>query len=98
MPARSFWHPPLWKWIVLLVLFAAMVVLIRWKPVSHPTKIELLPISDFFPASDASYPSVVISMTPESKGVRFASSIALIKPTVRHDAPVNQAPTHQGQP
>jgi YD repeat-containing protein len=90
MPARSFWHPPLWKWIVLLVLFAAMVVLIRWKPVSHPTKIELLPISDFFPASDASYPSVVISMTPESKGVRFASSISLIKPTVRHDAPVNQ--------
>jgi YD repeat-containing protein len=89
MPARSFWHPPLWKWIVLLVLLAATVVLVRWKPAARPIKIELLPIADSFPAWDGSYPAVVISLTSESGRVSFKSSISLINPTVRHDAPVN---------
>ncbi len=90
MSAPRFWRPPFWKWAVALVLLAATAVLVRWKPSAHATKIELLPITDFFPAWDASYPSVVIAMTSDSKGVRFASTISLIKPTVRHDAPVNQ--------
>ena len=90
MPVRSFWRPPLWKWTVFLVLLAATVVLARWKPAPRPIKIELLPITDSFPAWDGSYPSVVISLTSESGRVNFKSSISLTRPTVQHDAPVNQ--------
>jgi YD repeat-containing protein len=90
MPARSFWRPPLWKWTVFLVLLAATVVLARWKPAPHPLRIELLPITDSFPPWDGSYPSVVISLNSASGRVRFKTSISLTKPTVRHDAPVNQ--------
>ena len=90
MAKRSFWRPPLWKWTVLLALLATTIVLVRWKPAAHAVKIELLPIADSFPAWDGSYPAVVISMTGESGRVSFTTSIPTIKPTVRHDAPVNQ--------
>jgi hypothetical protein len=56
MRARRFWRPPLWKWIVVLVLLAATAVLVRWKPAARPVKIELLPFTDSFPAWDGSYP------------------------------------------
>jgi YD repeat-containing protein len=92
MTERRFWHPPLWKWAAVLVLLAAATLLIRWKPALHPypLKIELLPITDSSPAWDGSYPSVIISMSSDSGQVKFKSSISLIKPTIRHDAPVNQ--------
>jgi len=90
MRVRSFWRPPLWKWTVFLVLLAATVVLRWWKPAPRPIKIELLPISDSFPAWDGSYPSVVVSLTSESGRVNFKSSVSLTKPTVQHVAPVNQ--------
>jgi YD repeat-containing protein len=90
MSAPRFWRPPLWKWTVVLVLLAVTTVLVRWKPGAHPVKIELLPITDSFPPWDGSYPSVVISLTSESGRVSFNTSISVIKPTVRHDAPVNQ--------
>ena len=87
---KSFWRRPLWKWTAFLVLLAAAVVLARWKPAPRPTKIELLPIADSYPAWDGSYPSVVVSLTTDSGRAKFKSSISLIKPTVRHDSPVNQ--------
>src|ERR1022692_284811 len=90
MPAPRFWRPPLWKWTIVLVLLAVTAMLVRWKPAARPVKIELLPIADFFPAWDGSYPTVVISMSSESGRVSFKSSIPVIKPTVRHDGPVNQ--------
>jgi len=90
MRARGFWRPPLWKWAVALLLLAATAALIRWKPAARPVKVELLPITDSFPAWDESYPSVVISLTSESDRVKFTSSISAVKPTVRHDVPVNQ--------
>lgn len=90
MPVRNFWRPPLWKWFLVVALLAATVVLVRWKPAPRPIKIELLPITDSFPPWDGSYPSVVISLTSESGRVHIKSSISLTKPTVRHDAPVNQ--------
>lgn len=93
MVARSFWRPPFWKWTVLLALVAGVVVLARWKPAASPAKpvaIELLPFADSSPAWDGSYPSVVISLSSESGRASFKGSISLIKPTLRHDAPVNQ--------
>jgi YD repeat-containing protein len=90
MPARSFWRPPLWKWIVFLVFLAATVVLARWKPAPRPVEIELLLITDSFPPWDGSYPSAVISVTSDSGRVRFKNCISLTKPTVQHDLPVNQ--------
>jgi YD repeat-containing protein len=86
----SFWRPPLWKWTVLLALLAATAFLARWKPAAHPVKIELLPISDYFPAWDGSYPSLIISLTYESGLATFTSAVSVTKPTIRHDAPVNQ--------
>lgn len=93
MPVRSFWRPPLWKWFFVVALLAVTVVLARWKPAPppvRPVRIELLPITDSFPPWDGSYPSVVISLGSESGRVKFKTSIALLKPTVRHVAPVNQ--------
>jgi YD repeat-containing protein len=90
MPAPRFWRPPLWKWIVVLVLLVVATVVVRWKPSARPVKIELLPITDSFPPWNGSYPSVVISVASDSGRISFKSSIALVKPTVRHDAPVNQ--------
>ena len=93
MPARSFWRPPLWKWFFVVALLVASAALIRWKPAApqaRPARIEFLPIADFSPPWDGSYPAVVISLSSESGQVSFKSSITLIKPTVRHDAPVNQ--------
>jgi len=93
MPAPSFWRPPLWKWFFVLALLAATAVLMRWKPAAPPAlpvKIELLPIADSSLAWDGSYPAVVISLSSESRQISFKGFITHIKPTVRHDAPVNQ--------
>ncbi len=90
MRSRNFSRPVLWKWSAFVVLIAAAVLLARWKPAPRPLKVELLPIADASPAWDATYPSVVISLTTDSARAELTSSISIIKPTVRHDAPVNQ--------
>ena len=90
MLAPRFWRPPLWKWTVVLALLTLAIALARWKPAKRPAKIELLPITDSFPPWDGSYPSVVISVASDSGRIRFKSSIAPVKPTVRHESPVNQ--------
>jgi YD repeat-containing protein len=88
--AKDFWQPPVWKWLVFLLLVGASVLLFRFRPAPRPVKVELLPLNYPAPTWDGSYPSVVIPL-PDSGGVNFKGSISLIKPTVQHDSPVNQA-------
>jgi len=87
---NSFWHPPLWKWVVLLALLGAAVCLLPRKSRPHPAKIELLQFDQSTPAWDGSYPSVVISLVDQSGHPRFKTSILKVAPTVKHDVPVNQ--------
>jgi YD repeat-containing protein len=89
--ARRFWHPPAWKWGLVLLLLAAAAILLFRKPSVRPVKVELLPFTDQPPAWDGAYPYMVIS--PANAGrdpVDFKSSIQLIRPTVRHDSPVDE--------
>lgn len=94
-----FWRPPVWKWGLVLVLIACAAFLLVWKPAKHPVKVELLPFTDSPPAWNGSYPYLVISPVDlDSDHIKFKSSIVLIKPTVRHDSPVNefQVDLHSG--
>ena len=86
---RKFWHPPLWKWALVVGLLACSEFLFLWKPAAPPVKVELLPFTDSPPAWDGAYPYVVISPVAGSSPLKFTSSIAMIQPTVRHDSPVN---------
>ncbi len=88
---KDFWHPPLWKWLAFLLLVVISVLLFRYKPAPKTVKVELLALNYPTPTWDGSYPSVVIPLAPDSGRVNSQSSILLIKPTVRHDLPVNQA-------
>jgi YD repeat-containing protein len=61
--------------------------------------VELLAFSDSPPAWDGSYPFLVISPVDlASDPIKWKSSISLIKPTLHHDAPVNefQVDLHSG--
>jgi YD repeat-containing protein len=53
-------------------------------------KVELLPFTDSPPEWDGAYPYVVISPISGSSPFKFETSISLIKPTVRHDSPLNE--------
>ena len=86
----KFWHPPLWKWAVFLALIAGCVVLLKRSAPPRPVKVELLPFTNSPPAWDGAYPYVVISPVSGSKPLKFRSSISLVKPTLRHDSPVNE--------
>jgi YD repeat-containing protein len=94
-PNRNFWRPPLWKWGLFLALVACSAVLLLRRPLL-PVKVELLPFTDSPPAWDGAYPYLVISPIAASKSdggiapLKFTSSISLIKPTLRHDSPVNE--------
>jgi Domain of unknown function (DUF6531) len=55
-----------------------------------PVKVELLPFTDSPPSWDGSYPYLVISPVGGSAPVRFNAAISLLKPTVRHESPVNE--------
>jgi YD repeat-containing protein len=94
-----FWHPPLWKWGVFLALAGCVAFVLVWKPAPRPVKVELLPVTDSPPAWNGSYPFLIISpIDIESNHVKFKSSILLVKPTVRHDSPINefQVDLHSG--
>lgn len=84
---RNFWRPPLWKWGVFLLLIAAALVELPRRP--RPAKVELLPFSTTPPVWDGSQPWLIISPTSATHPA-FKVSIELVKPTLRHDAPVNQ--------
>lgn len=85
---NKFWHPPLWKWGLWAVLMVCWAGLLVWP--SRPVKVELLPFNDSPPAWDGSYPYVVISSVAGSNPLKFTSFISSIKPSVRHDSPVNE--------
>jgi YD repeat-containing protein len=88
---KDFWHPPLWKWFVFLLLASTFVLLLRFHRAPQPVKIELLTLNYPTPAWDGSYPRVVISTVSTGTGaLKFKSSISLQKPTVHHDVPVNE--------
>ena len=93
---NRFWRPPLWKWGVFLLLVGCSVVLLFRKPAVRTVRVELLPFTDSPPAWDGAYPFVVVSLSDaastaaEPAPVGFKSSIALVKPTVRQNSPVNE--------
>jgi YD repeat-containing protein len=76
------------SWILCGLLTVAAIVIWRWP--SRPPGIELLPFSDSPPSWDGSYPYLVLTAPPDSPRVKFVSAIKLIRPTMRHDAPVNE--------
>jgi YD repeat-containing protein len=84
----NFWRPPVWKWTLFVLLVAVAAAVFFWP--APRVKVELLPFSDTPPAWDGSYPYVVISPVAGSGPLKFQSSIAMVKPTLRHDAPVNE--------
>jgi YD repeat-containing protein len=86
---NRFWHPSSRKWGSVLLLVAASAFLFLWKPSPRPVKVELLPFTDSPPAWDGSYPYAMFSPIAGSSPLKFETSISLVKPTVRHDLPVN---------
>ena len=86
---NKFWHPPLWKWALVLALIGCAEFLFLWRRPAGPVKVELLPFTDSPPVWDGSQPYVVISPIEGSSVAKFKNSIAMIKPTARHDVPVN---------
>jgi YD repeat-containing protein len=90
---------------VAIVGLCAIVVWVVYKvplPISMREALpipELLPITDAKPTWDGAYPFLVIRVaTSDQKHYRFDVAISSIKPTVRHDAPVNefQVDLHSG--
>lgn len=91
----NFWRPPVWKWGAFLILFVVCALLLPRRPTARPVKVELWPLSDSPPAWDGSNPYLVISPITPSTGssdvpAKFKSSVSLVKPTLRHDSPVNE--------
>ncbi len=86
---KNFWRPPLWKWALVLGLLGCAWFLFLWKRPAGPVKVELLPFLDSPPLWDGSQPWLMVSPIAGSSPIRFKTSISLVKPTVRHDAPVN---------
>lgn len=84
---NRFWHPPLWKWALVLALLGGAGFLFVHKPT---VKVELLPFTDSPPAWDGSQPWLVISPISGPSPVKFKTSIILVKPTVQHKSPVNE--------
>lgn len=76
-----------WKWAAFAVLLLLSGAIWFWP--HRAAGIELLPFTDLPPTWDGSYPYLVISPVANSTPIKFASSIRLVQPTIRHDAPVN---------
>jgi YD repeat-containing protein len=79
---------PAWKWAIFALLLILSALIWFWP--KRPVKVELLPFTNSPPAWDGSYPYLILAPVPGSAPLKFQSSIALVQPTVRHDAPVNQ--------
>lgn len=86
---KTFWHPPLWKWALVLGLLGCAEFLFLWRRPAAPVRVELLPFTDSPPAWDGAQPWMVISLIAGDGPIRFKAAIEMVKPTVRHDAPVN---------
>ena len=79
---------PAWTWTIFALLLILSAVIWFWP--KRPLKVELLPFTNSPPAWDGSYPYLILAPVPGSAPLKFQSSIALVRPSVRHDAPVNQ--------
>ena len=91
MREYDFWHPSTWKWGLAIVLATFAAFLLVWKPVPRPVKVELLPFTESPPEWNGSYAYLTISpVDPGADHVEFKGSVVLIKPTVRHDSPINE--------
>lgn len=77
-----------WKWLLFVALIIAAAA-IHWWP-TPPVKVELLPFSNNPPAWDGSQPHLIIETVPGPTKPQFKSEIAMVPPTIRHDAPLNQ--------
>jgi YD repeat-containing protein len=87
---NRFWRPPLWKWALVLGLLGCAEFLFLWKRPAAPLKVELLPFTDSPPLWDGSQPWLIISPDFSSRPTKFKASISLVKPSLRHDSPVNE--------
>jgi hypothetical protein len=76
-----------WKWAVAVILVG--VAALWWWP-SPPVKVELLPFSNTPPAWDGSQAWLIISPVAGSTPLQFKTKIAMVKPSVRHESPVNE--------
>jgi hypothetical protein len=77
-----------WKWAVAVILVCLAAALWWWP--SPPVKVELLPFSNTPPAWDGSQPWLIISPIAGSAPVKFKTEISMVKPTLRHETPVNE--------
>jgi YD repeat-containing protein len=88
--------------IVLLCVGAVWMVYKMPLPTQRPRPHrppELLPIKETHPAWDGSYPYLVIHANAAGQGpYHFQSSVTQLKPTVRHELPINefQVDLHSG--
>ena len=88
-----------WKWGLAILLLLCSSFLLVWKPAPRKIKVELLTFSDSPPRWDGSYLWLSISpLDPESDHLKFKSSILPVKPTIRHDSPLDefQVDLHSG--
>jgi YD repeat-containing protein len=95
----NFWHPPAWKWAVAVVLFAPSLLLLFQKPFLHSSRLQRQHFPDPPPEWNGSYPYLVVTATDTGSTIfELKTSVQLVEPTVRHDAPVNefQVDLHSG--
>jgi len=77
-----------WKWAVAVILLGVAAALWWWP--SPPVKVELLPFSNTPPAWDGSQAWLIVSPVAGSTPLKFKTEIAMVKPSVRHESPVNE--------
>jgi len=76
------------KW-ALAILLLCVAAGLRWWP-SPRVKVEVLPFSGPLPSWDGSQPWLIVSPVARTKPLKFKTEIRSVKPTVRHDSPVNE--------
>jgi YD repeat-containing protein len=77
-----------WKWSVAVILVGVAAALWWWP--SPPVKVELLPFSNTPPAWDGSQAWLIMAPVAGSTPLKFKTEIAMVKPSVRHESPVNE--------
>jgi YD repeat-containing protein len=77
-----------WKWAVAVILVGVAAALWWWP--TPPVKVELLPFSTTPPVWDGSQAWLIISPVAGSTPLKFKTEIAMVKPSVRHESPVNE--------
>jgi YD repeat-containing protein len=91
---RKFSRSPICKWGLFVLLLACSAAIFWWPQRSArpqpPAKAELLPFTDSPPEWDGSYPYLRIFLPSVSRSLGFASAIAMLPPTIRHDSQVNE--------